>query len=303
MNKKGQKSMSGGMLLVIAAVVIIAVVYFGNQGTGTGSVQQPQVNGDGQCYIAPANPATVATGVDALVANQNVTPANFGFIVNGIYKGSTYTNPSRNEQIVALADPTGNYLADVQTVTAVCGNYPLPFKFKAYTNATITAYTDTGITSLTNAGGANNESAWTAGQTKVNKIRLVGAGQKSTGKIFTVVEYQSNSAPNISNTGVQLSCGGQALQQVSIPSAVSSTNTNALRIGYEIPALENGAVTDCYLSSQATASKVLGTGYIRINFYAEQKFIDSDATVKEGIYDLNSNSKYQDSYTFVIGVT
>jgi hypothetical protein len=302
MNKKGQKAMSGGMIIAIAAIVILGVMYFGNQNNSSPTiVTTPATTTD--CNQVPANPATVATGVDALVANSNVTPANYGFIVNGVYKGSTYTNPTQGDSILALADPTGNYLADVETVTAKCGNYPLTFKFKGYTNATVTAYADSGITSLTNNGGANNESAWTAGQTKVNKIRLVGAGQKSTGKIFTVVEYQSNSAPNISNTGVQLTCGGQALQQISIPSAVSSTNTNALRIGYEIPEISNGAVVDCYLSSQATASKVLGTGYIRISFYGEQKFIDADATIKEGIYDLNSNAKYQDSYTFVIGVT
>jgi len=298
MNKKGQK-MSGWALIAIAAVVILGIMYFGNQGTPGAVVTPPTTE---QCNIAPVNPSTTATGIDALVANQNVTPSSFGYIVNGVYKGSSYTNPVKGDNIVALADPTG-YLADVETVIAQCGNYPLTFKFKNYANATVTAYADSGITSLTNGGGANNETAWTAGQTKINKVRLVGAGQKSTGKIFTVVEYQSNSAPNISNTGVQLTCGGQALQQVSIPSAVSSTNTNALRIGYEIPEISNGAVTDCYLSSQATASKVLGTGYIRITFLAEQKFIDADGTVKEGIYDMNSNAKYQDTYNFIIGVT
>ena len=314
MNKKGQQKAPGWALFAVAVVVILGVMYFSNQST-TPSTNCPSgyslVNGvcientnqDGQCYTAPANPSTVATGVDALVANQNVTPATYSIIVNGVYKGSSYSNPVKGDQMTVLSDPTG-YLADVQTVEAKCGNYPLTFKFKNYANATVSVYNDAGTTSLTSStGGATNETAWTAGQTKVNKIRLVGVGQKSTGKIFTVVEYQTNSAPNISNIGVQLTCGGQALQQVSIPSAVSSSNTNALRVAYEIPEISNGAVVDCYLSSQATAAKVLGAGNVILSFFAEQKFVDTDGTIKEGIYDMNGNSKYQDTYTFTVVVS
>lgn len=285
-------------LIIIAAGSVYIYTTVVSPRESLNNLPSPSQPGSTGCAITPS---FNAYGIDALVANSNVSPANYGYIVDNVYKGGAYS-PVYGKKVVVLADPTG-YLADVKTIDSIsCDKNDLPFSFYNYANATVTIKEDVAVGSgktLTNdaTGGATNATAITSGGSANFPVILTVPGQKSTGKIFTAIELPSGSSTNVTSQNVVLSCSGQNLPQVSIPSGVTSSNTNSLRVGFEIPAVMNGATVNCNLYVQATASKSL-SGAMRLSFFGEQKFIDADGSVKEGIYDLNSNAKYQDTYTY-----
>lgn len=301
MDKKGAAGMSGLTIVAVLALVAMAgavVYYVANAGTAA-SVAAPTTavvqtaSGTLTSEGCNVNPSLGTRGINALVTNLNLTPSNFGYIVNDQYIGAAYAAPQAGDKVTVLSNPT-SYLSDIQSTTIACGVSNLDFKFKNYCNATVTIYTDAGTGILTNGlTGAVNETAMSS--SKNWKVHMVGVSQKSTGKVFMVVEMPSNSAANIST--VSVSCGGAALATESIPSYVSSTNTNAYRIGVTLPELSNGAVMDCYISASLIGSTTLG-GAVRTSYYGIENYIDVDGKLKTGIYDSLGTAVYQDLHTY-----
>jgi hypothetical protein len=296
MYKKGKSKMSPAMafmaLGIVAVIGLLMYVSFFRTGQTVISPGTPTTTGSG----CNQNPSLSLIGTNALVPSSNVSPTTVNYRVNGVYIGTTYSTPAYNDKVELIGDLAG-YLASSGTTTVSCGpnNLAIP-TFYQYTNATVSVYTDAGTAILSNsaAGGVINETALGAsGGSKNWKVHMLGVSQKSTGKIFMVVELPSGSATNVSASGVSLS----GLTQVAIPNGVSATNTNPTRVAFEIPALVNGEVRDYNLQMNTLASKTT-SGVVRITFFAEQKFVDTDGVFKEGIYDSLSTAKYQDSYTY-----
>lgn len=286
------------VFLVVVGSIAADRYFFGKpeslSTTGTANVPgtaAPAGQGAVQCA---QNPTIGSTGIDAIVTGTSVTPGTLSYIVNNKPVGNSYT-AVLGDKVTALASPTG-YLPEFATLNSVpCGTYNLPFSFKKYANATATLYTDAGTAILTNAaaGGAVNETQMTSA--KNWKLHLVGVTQQSTSKIFWVTEMPSGSSSNVST--VTMSCNGQALPPATIPSYVSSSNTNSFRTAWEIPALDNGAVQDCYISASVLGGKTL-QGSIYNTAYAEANFINDDGTQGFGIYSQLGTAKYKDSYSY-----
>lgn len=305
MNKQGK---SNTLLTVGAVAMILVIIGLALNATGVIHLTQQTAYGAGGAggnvnqgaTCSGSNPSFNALGIDALVANQNVTPANYAYIVNEQYVGSTYANPVQGANVEVLADPTG-YLATTATVHSVaCGPQDVKFAFQNYANATVTIKTDTSKLVLTNAaaGGAQNETAITgAGGSRNWEVDLVGVNQKSTSKMFFYVELPAQSASNISGSGISMSCNGVTLPQVSIPGAIGSTGANAARAAFEVPSLDNGAQATCNVQVSTIGAKAL-SGAVYTKIYAEQAFVDADGKLKFGVYDSNSNAVYQDSYSY-----
>lgn len=276
-------------IIIVAAIAIFAFQYFAHP-SSTPTTTDNSGNG---CSV---NPSWVATGIDALVRNSNVTPSTYSYVVDGVYKGTSYSTPIRNAQVQTLADATG-YLADVKTNTVICGPNPQSFELKNYVNASVTVYNDAGTAVLTNAitGGANNETSISSSKTW--RVRFLGTPQKSTSKIFWVVEMPASSAANMTSNGLTLNCAGSNV--ASIPNAVGATNANSYRAAWEIPELSDGKSVDCYLTASVIGGKTIASAGVYNTFYAEQAFIDTNGqVVSNGIYDANGNAKYQDKYTY-----
>lgn len=289
-NKTGKTNMWLVLVIIAAALLIFGVIKLPNFGGTT-----PETPTGGNCEITPS---LSAVGVDALVANQNVTVGTYYYIVNGQYVGTSYS-PIKGDSITVLNDPSG-YLADKKTVSSViCDKNPVNFAFRNYANATITIKQDpvNGASALTDnvAGGAVNATSIAAGATANLPIIVQGVNQKSTGNIFAVFEMPTGSASNVSSIG--LTCDGQTLSPASIPSAVSSTNTNAYRAAFVIPRIDNAATKTCNLQINTLATKTLAGG-VYTTYYGMEQFIDTDGQAKEGIYDANGNAKYQDTYDY-----
>jgi len=294
MNKKGQKSIGLGTILVIA-VLVIGVIWYINS-TKAPTYDPNQVGGN--CYITPS---ISAVGTDALVLNQNVTPSGYAYVVtnnvypSGRYVGTSYS-PILGDKLDILTSATG-YLPDEQIVqSATCDKNPVAFSFKSYENATVTIKQDAknGASALTNniAGGAVNATAVTSGGSTSLPVIIEGTTQKSTGKIFMVVELPASSAANVSSVSFN---GGT--QVSSIPTCLSSNNANAYRVAYEIPAIDGYASNAYNLVITTNAGKTLAGG-VYTTYYAEKKFADSTGVIKEGVCDSTNTAQYQDSYSY-----
>ena len=295
---KSKHANSGATALwVIAVAVVLALLVFGVVSfSGVKNTDLPGTKGNTGTSGANCaqNPAISTTGVDALVASSNVTPANVQYIANGVFKG-TYTSPVYGDKVTVLADPLG-YLAAQADIVAGCGNNYASFNFYSYANATVLIKNDAGTAVLRNAvdGNGQNETQMTG--LKNWQVTLTGNSQKSTGKMFFYLEMPTNSAANMSTA--KLSCdNGVTVTPATIPNAIGSTGTNTYRTAFEVSALVDGAKTTCNLQASLIGGTTLD-GAVYTKIYAEQKFVDTDGTVKEGIYNALNTAKYQDSYSY-----
>ena len=152
---------------------------------------------------------------------------------------------------------------------------------------------------MTNGGGANNATAASAGGQRNFPVIFQGTSQKSTGKIFWVVE--SPAAQGINTSMISATCNGAPLPAVAIPAGVTAANAGSYRTAFEVPAVVNGAQTVCNLQITNTATGTV-VGKVLNTFYAEQAFVNANGVVETGIYDSTPNGnnapKYQDKYTY-----
>ncbi len=288
-------------LCLISVAILVFVIWIaafgGYQTIGLANVFQPStttVTTTGGCA---QNPSLAVFGTDALQTSQNVSPSSYNYRVNGAYIGTSYANPVSADTVDFLAS-SATYLTAEGMDTIGCGPNNVPLTFYKYGNLTASIYTDAGTAVLSNgiASTATNETAMAAGSSKNNKVHLVGSALTSSGTQLVYVEFPTGSKANISSAALS------GLPMVAIPSGVSSTNTNPYTVAFQVPALVNGDVKDYNLQYTTTSTGTL-KGAVRITFYAQQPFADTDGTFKTGIYDALNNAKFKDKvqYNFVIG--
>jgi len=306
MDKNAKTKVSGVVILVtVVALAILGVLVYalffrvGGVAFGTPSGPSGPTVGGG----CNQNPSLRINGMNALTPNANVTPTTYYYRVNDAYIGTGYATPILNDKVDLIGDLAG-YLAAEGTKTIACGPNALDMQLYQFGNATISIYTDAGTAILSNNIGADvglvNETQITlAGGTKNWKVHIVSQSKRSTGKMLMVVEFPPLSNANISSSSVSFS----GLPAVTIPAGVSTTGTSPFRIAFEIPELKDGEVRDYNLQMSTLSGKALD-GMVKIIFFHEQLYVDTDGQFKTGTYDSLGNAVYQDfqNYDFGIGV-
>lgn len=301
---KSAKAASPSTLIALVAIVALLVVgglFYKTSGTASvsGPAQAPSQSGAASCAYAPT---VTISGTDALVASTTATPTTVNYIVNGKYLGTSAPAVTSGDVWTIVGDLNG-YLADQQTLTVACGANKIVATPYAYANATVTIKDDlvSSSNTLTNGGGANNATAAAAGSSRNFPVIIQGTSQKSTGKLFWIIESPASSQSNISTMAV--TCNGAQLPNVAIPNGASATNSGSSRIAVEVPAVVGASQTNCNLQIVNSATGTV-KGTVLNTFYAEQTFVDADGKVQTGIYDSSSNgnnaAKYQDKYTYNI---
>ena len=303
-NKKAEGKISGLTLVIIAVVLIGGFMYFNNAKTTTNTtITQPN----------NLNNPSIGYVITDAVTNAAVTGGTTYFVVTNS-NGNKYlaTNASytavAGDTLVALNDPTGNYLADDTTAgPLVNGPQTVNFQVYGYANVSITAKDDpvSSSNTLTTGGGANNLTHIVAGGSRKVGLILQGTTQKNSGKMFWTFETPANTGTNVST--VSLTCGGVQVNPVALPGCLTAANAASKITAWEIPAIVGFGETDCTVNIQATATGSLGAGSYVFKEYAEQKFFDSTDTLQEGICDTtvngNNANKYQDSQSLTVGMT
>jgi hypothetical protein len=276
---------------VIGIIVVLAIL-----GVATGIIPNPFANtnqpaGLDQCSITPS---FSVTGLDALVANQNVTPASYSYRVNNVYVGTSYS-PIKNAKVEILATAPG-YLATEGIVNQViCDKNEVALSFKNYANASITIKQDAkyGASALTNdvAGGAVNATTIGAGSSASLPIIIEGTSQKSTGNVLMTVEFAAGSAQNISSVSLN------GFAQATIPNCITSNNANSYRVGFIIPAIDGFASNTHNLGITTSTGKQLAGG-VYTTYYPQNKFVETNGNFVEGVCDLNNVAKYNNTYSY-----
>lgn len=302
-NKAGKiNPMTAIVVVALAAFLLIGLLVSGKLG-GTATVTQGgQVPAQtaGASNACAYQPTVTVSGTNALVVSTQATPTTVNYIVNGKYLGTSAPAVSAGDEWTVVAD-LNNYLADVQTLRVACGSNKILSTPYAYADATVTVKDDsiTSSNTLTNGGGANNATAANAGGQRNFPVIFQGTSQKSTGKIFWVVE--SPASQGINTSMMSATCNGAPLSAVAIPAGVTAANAGSYRTAFEVPAIVNGAQTVCNLQITNTATGTV-KGTVLNTFYAEQAFVNANGVVETGIYDTTPNGnnapKYQSSYSY-----
>lgn len=305
-NKAGKTNPLVVMALVFI-VAIAAVVYMASSRPATLST-----TGDVPTTTSPTGvlaacnyaPTVAVTGTNALVASTTATPTTVNYIVNGQYLGTTAPAVKQGDSWSLVGDLTG-YLAGQASRTIDCSGNPVNFKLLAYANATVTFKNDPVVNSntLTAGGGANNATKAAAGGQLNFPVIFQGTSQKSTSDILWIFESSANNASSVQSVAV--TCNGQTLSPTAIPAGATGSNANSFRTAFIVPAILNGAQTNCNLQIVNTPTAQV-SGTLHNTFYAQQTFVNSDGQIVSGAFDSSANgnnaAKYQDTYTYNIVV-
>jgi len=222
----------------------------------------------------PGSP-TITCGLDSGAVTTSVTSGTTTFAVG-----------SDLDCHLAITD----YLDESFSFKMPCGGKQLdaPLWYSTSDNPGITWYNDddNAMTNDISVNGAINQSDLTAGETFTLELKMQGTSGESSGDGILVIEFPTASGANITST----SLGGQ--QSVAIPSVHSLQNAGSKAFAFDVSAVQEGNVVKLPLQVQLTASKDLSGG-VNTTWYAKQKFIDDDKTIKFGVQDSDGTVKYE----------
>lgn len=291
MNKSGKrdrKVMGWIIGMVIAVVVVIVVLALIPQrvedveritdcpdSTGVLTVQDYSALPSG---TDPGSP-TLTAGINGGVVSTTITSGTTAFPI-----GSTI------EVIAVITD----YLDESWTFTMPCGGYTLeaPMYYSTADNPVIRMQNDDGDFMTDDiAGGAVNQTDLSTGETLILEVEFQGTNGESSGDGIWVIEFNTSTSANI--TSVLL----DGRSPIAIPSVHVLNNAASKAVAFEISAVV-GATKNTY-----TLTVVLGAGKdlegrVYTDFYAKQKFIDDDKSIKYGIQDSDGTAVYENTVDF-----
>lgn len=322
-NKKGKGGVNATNVVVIIGIVIIAAVALligYNQLTESGREKNiviplsaqgvdgavtPVITTNDGCNV---NPSVSLVAVDNAVSGTSVLAGGL-YRINGFSTG-TSASPAKGDQLDVIFT-NASYISEVvKGYNVQCGVNRIPstgaVKMKAFAAPALTMFTNAGTATLTNATtGGTNETNFVAGGSKNWKIYIDGTGDKTTGNMMLIVEMPTNSAANVTDSGVTLSCGGAVMPKSNVPSSIVASNTNSYRAAWIIPEILGGVRKECNLQVSLQGSYRLGgaSAVVYTTYYTIQPFIDIDGSiVTDKIVDSYGASKYLSSsaYNFAI---
>ena len=294
-------------LIVVGAIALIAILGF----LAYAQYSQTQLQGgtdEGGVIIPSAgcaqNPTIVVGAVDKIATGSAVTVTTPA-IVNGQWYSTIPTALNKGDKVSLLVVNATNYIdAIIPEFTVDCGINLINAKIAAAATApTVTIMTDAGTAALTDAaaGGATNETAFSAGGAKNWELTISGTDKKSTGNLIMVVELGVEG--NVSSATLSNADTGAVLEKLStVPQGLTVSGTNNYRVAFRIPSVD-GAVKKTYnLNVQAASAKVI-SGAVYTTYYVEQSFTQPTGTFATGVSDSEGTAKYETSYDYDFFIT
>ncbi len=292
---KGKTSLWIWVVVIVVALFATGVLTYSNGQIGvksivsTGTPSQPS----GVVTVCGVNPSVVSAITDTLAPGPAVTPTNY-YRQGGVYVGTSMTTKGSTDVLITA----GSYVSKIHPAFQVdCGSNLLTDNVYAFTNATVTVYSNNGLNVLSNSAtaGATNETVAAAGGSYTWKYHAVGVSQKSTGRLFLIVE----TSPSANVSSITLNAG----TPTTVPNGYSRQLSNSYAVAYILPSIDNGAVVDYYVTMQATSGKLLD-GLVYTTLYGLQPFVETDGSFNVGNtpFDSLSASKYHDVQTYNWGL-
>lgn len=265
------------------------------------SVQQSQLGEEPKATIATS--CGDSTGVLTVNSYSRLNPStavssptitagiNDGVVATSVTSGTTtFAVGSKVKVLVSKAD----YLDEEFEFTMPCGGMVLaaPLYYSSSTNPTVRIKNSDGDYVTNSAtGGAVNQTSLSSGDTLRMDVELTGKSLESSGDLIYVMEFPTGSAANI--TKVELS----GAEVVAIPKFYSSTNAGSKVVAFKIPAIVGSSKSIHSLTVTLGSTKDLAGGVLT-NWYAAEKFVDTDGTIQYGVENSEGTAKYENTGSF-----
>jgi len=230
---------------------------------------------------------TITAGVDGGTIATSVTSGTTAFPV-----GSTVT------VLVSKAD----YIDESFSFVMPCGGYTLQAElyYSTSDNPSIRAKNDEGdyMADSSNAvvHSGINQTAVSSGEVIKWDIELSGTSLESSGNGILVVEFPAGSGANI--TKVELS---GATKREGVPSVHAGVNAGSEFVAFNVPAVVGSDKNVHVLTIELASTKVL-QGNVLMDWYAEQKFIETTGQIASGIQNSEGTLTYENTGDFDVRV-
>lgn len=275
---------NGWLIIVIAAVVIFLVANggfkFGGNNGGT--------NDSASCPDSAATVSWSAINKDtaaAITTGQTVK-------VNGGNPTASTTSYAVGARLEVLWNAS-NYLDKIQTYTVPCGGGPLEAQLYATDDMSFKVFnTDGNPVTDSATGGATNQTVITAGGSANLQIQILGKDDESSGDLIIVLEHANTTAVD------KLTLSGiSGITDAAVPNFYAVQSANSKAVAYRVPAVVGANTVTGTLGIKQKSGQTYG-GAIYITAYSIQAYQETDGTFKEGVEDLNDNTKYEDDWDF-----
>lgn len=292
-NKKGAMGTAGVIGIILALVLVAGGVYWVSQ-------SQTGLPGISPSECADSTGILTVNSYSALSKSTNVSPT-IKVGVNGQPVTTTATSGTTTFGIgdtLKIHASLSDYIDTEIDAVMTCGGLQVdnPMFYSTSDNPSIEIRNDDGD-EVTNAvtGGATNQTDVTAGSTFSMKVKFIGTSTESSGDGIYVVEFPASTSANI--TKVEL----VGLSTTNLPKVHTSQNAGSKIVAFDVPAIEGSAESEYTLKvTLGTSSDLMGGVYT--DWYAKQKFIDLDGSIKYGVEDSDGTAKYENTadYDFYI---
>lgn len=296
----GQKVFVALLVVLVIAVIGIGAMFMYSTahplGSGGSGGQIEVVNKDCQ-----TNPTLTITGADAADKGTAVTLGAINGKINGVETtiSSGTTSTAKDASLELLLNASG-YIDTIVTGEKVNGCTPFnkEFLLKPYQALTVSVKNDADTAVLTDnaAGGAQNETAMTAGSSKTWTLELTGNDKKYSGDMVYVVEL--GDATNVSSISVTDANGNAMVRLGEVPSVTTVSGTNQYRAAFELPEKYGTGKVTYFVTPTLKSGKTLSAAAVYSTIYVKQAFKDTDGSYKVGIQDASGTAKYIASYDY-----
>jgi hypothetical protein len=293
------KKAMGGLAI---ALIVFGILALSGSVLWLGGAFEQKATADGVVTdigdCADASGILTANVVSALakgtaVGSPTITAGvNGGTVSTSVTSGTTTFPVGANvEVLVSKAD----YIDEVFSFVMPCGGQTLeaPVYYATSDNPSIRAKNDDGdyMTDTTSTPAGTNQTAVGVGEVIKWDIEFSGTSLESSGDGILIVEFPASTSANI--TKVELS--GATL--TSLPTIHSSVNAGSKIVAFEIPAVVGSDKSVHTLTITLGASKDL-VGTTLMDWYAKQKFVDTDGSIAFGVEDSEGTAKYENTMDY-----
>lgn len=306
MVKKNNTDKTVAIVVAVLAVIVLGWMFVSNSIDGTAPVK---VGDKVVCEIEPYidnatfNEYSRGTGVAVTyyyTIDGSTDPART------LTPGSSGTTFDVGDKLTILSSASG-YIDKIDSFTITqCGAN----KFSNYISEgdaiTLSLVDDSG-TALTNSasGGAVNITDGGA-ETNANfDVRIQGARDKSTGQVLLTLEGNDTEIDTMSISAK--SAGAKVIEGTgtvynNLDLFVSEGTAPVAKFAFVVDSVEDtGAYDEYTISVDSETGETLGagdtTGFLYVNAYAGQYFVDTDGTIKYGWENSDGTLKYEQKAT------
>lgn len=290
-NKSGKQNV---MVILLGLLLVGAIVYFGY------NVSQSITGGDrSPTSVTGCSDSTgklTVNSYSALSKSTNVTPT-LKVGVNGAPVSTTATSGTTafaiGDKLKIIAELSDYIDTEIDAVMA-CGGITVenPMFYSTSDNPSIRIKNDDGDYMTDDvAGGDVNQTDLSAGETLTLEVEFTGTSLESSGDGVYIVELPASTTANV--TSIEMA----GLSKTSVPSVHSLANAGSKFQAFDVPAIEGSAKKTYTLTVSLGASKDLAGGVLT-DWYAKQKFVDTDGTIKFGVENSDGTAKYENSLDF-----